>query len=832
MAQRHPHQTSPGHPAVDAHASFAARSSVAAVRAALMTGLVFGTALAALPAAQAQATASTAGARQYSIPAGSLEHALNAFAAASGVDFSADAGLLQGKTSRGLAGSYTVEAGFAALLDGQQLATSRQANGSYTLIQAHIQETDEQNARTLATVKVSASAPFSNDPIETYAGGQVARGARLGILGNVDMMDTPFSVTAYTAQIITDQQSATVGEVLRNDPSVRFTTPDGHNAENITIRGFDVNSSELALNGVYGMLPGAHVPTEFLDRVEVFRGPAAMLSGIAPSGSVGGVINLVPKRATDDPLTRITTSYTSSSLLGTAADVSRRFGDEKRLGIRVNSSLKYGETTLEDQTKRENFQSIGMDYRGNGWKVEMDAYSAHQNQANGSPLMVGFSTLGHVTEAPDPTKNALRGTYATQHTEAAMMRGEVQLTDHISAYAGFGQARYTYDGYINGTRVVLTKAAGDTGAATAATYNQGGYTHGTTGEVGLRGNFQTGIVSHQTVLSANAQQTTTGAASVATSSSYTTNIYDPISNPTLAGSHGNVVRTADNRYNSLSLSDTLGFYGDLVQLTLGAREQSVRQRMATPQAYDEDALTPFAGVVIKPWGPHVSLYANYIEGLSPGQTVSSSYANYGETLAPYKTRQAETGVKWDAGRVTNTLALFRIVKPSTVSIANSSGLPTLALDGEQRNRGVEWNVMGQLAPQWRILGGAAYTQGKQVRASTASNNGKKAAGVPEWTVNLGTELDTPWLLQGLSFNARVTYTDAQYLDSANTLEIPSWTRWDAGVKYDTRVSGKPLVLRLAVENLTNEYYWAGRFNDGYATVGEARTVKLSATVDF
>jgi iron complex outermembrane receptor protein len=792
-----------------------------------MTGLVLGGAFSTLPAAQAQTAAAAPEARQYNIPAGTLEHALNAFAAASGVEFSADAKLLQGKTSRGLAGSYTVEAGFAELLGGQSLAASRQPNGSYTLNQVLPQQS-QTNTTTLATVKVSSSAPFSNDPIETYAGGQVARGARLGILGNVDMMDTPFSVTAYTAQTIVDQQSATVSEVLRNDPSVRMTTSDGHNAENITIRGFDVNSSELALNGVYGMLPGAHVPTEFLDRVEVFRGPAAMLSGIAPSGSVGGVINLVPKRATDEPLTRLTTSYTSDSLLGTAADVSRRFGDEKRLGIRVNSSLKYGNSTLDDQTKRENFSSIGMDYRGNGWKVELDAYSAHQNQSNGSPLMVSFSTLGHVTEAPDPTKNALRGTFATQHTEGAMIRGEAQLTDHISAYAGFGQARYTYDGYLNGTRVIMLD---DSGKASAATYNQGGYTHGTTGEIGLRGNFTTGIVSHQTVLSANAQQTTTGAASVATSASYTTNLYDPISNPSLAASHGAVVRSADNRYNSLSLSDTLGFYGDLVQLTLGAREQSVRQRMASPK-YDKNALTPFLGVVVKPWGPNVSLYANYIEGLSPGVTVGSTYANYGETLAPYKTRQAETGVKWDAGKVTNSLALFRIEKPSTISVANTSGLPTLALDGEQRNRGVEWNVMGQLTPQWRILGGAAYTQGKQVRASTASNDGKKAAGVPEWTVNLGTELDTPWLLQGLSFNARMIYTDAQYLDAANTLEIPSWTRWDAGVKYATHVSSKPLVLRLAVENLMDEHYWSGRFNDGYATVGAGRTLKLSATVDF
>lgn len=512
-----------------------------------------------------------------------------------------------------------------------------------------------------------------------------------------------------------------------------------------------------------------------------------------------------------------------------AGDVSRRLGEEKRLGIRVNASLDHGETTLEDQTKRENFGSLAMDYRGQGWKVELDAYSAHQNQYNGSPLMVGFSTLGHVTQAPDPTQNALRGTFATQRTEGVMIRGETQLSRHLSAYGSFGQARYTYDGYLNGTRIIVLS---DNGKASGATYNQAGYTHGTTAEVGLRSNFVTGPVRHQLITSVNAQQTTTGAASVASSASYTTNLYDPIQNPALAGAHGVVSRSSDNRYNSLSISDTLGFYGDLVQLTLGAREQNVKQRLATPKAYDENALTPMLGVVVKPWGPDVSLYANYIEGLSPGITVASTYANYGQTLAPYKTKQTETGIKWDAGRFTNTLALFRLAKPSTISIANPTGLPTLALDGEQRNRGVEWNIFGQITSEWRVLGGAAYTEGTQVRAANASNNGKTAAGVPEWTANLGSELATPWLLRGLSFNARMIYTDSQYLDAANTLSIPAWTRWDAGVRYDTSVSGKPMVLRFNIENLTDKHYWSGRFNEGYATVGEARTIKLSATMDF
>lgn len=811
-------------------ATFAPNRTALAVRTALMTGLVLGAVSLSVPTAHAQSAAPAASAaRSYSISAGPLDRALNSFAAIAGVEFSSDASLLQGRSSRGLSGIFTVEQGFSELLRGQGLTVSRQSNGSYVLVKAAAEQGASSSAEvTLATVKVTGTTVSPTDLPASYAGGQVARGAKLGVLGNVDVMDAPFNVTAYTAQAIADQQAATVGEVLRNDPSVRFTTSDGHNAENITIRGFEINSSELAFNGMYGMLPGAHVPTEFLERVEVFKGPAAMLSGIAPSGAVGGVVNLVTKRATDQDLTRLTTSYTSTSHLAQSVDIGRRFGKEKRFGVRFNSSLGYGETALEDQKKRDNFFSLGMDYRGDRWKMEFDAYSTHQNQSNGSPLMVGFSTLGRVLDAPDSSKNALRGTFARQRTDGAMLRGEFELTRQLTAYAAAGTANYNYDGYLNGTRVVVTNANGN---ATGQTYNQAGYTRSTSAETGLRGNFGTGSIAHQVVASFSALQTTTGLASVATSSSYVTNIYDPISNPTLAAAHGAVARSSDNVYTSIALADTLSMLDDTTLLTLGARSQRVRQRMASPKAYDEDAITPMLGLVVKPWGPEVSLYANYIEALSPGVTVSSTYANEGETLAPYKTRQKEVGLKWEHASFINTFSVFSILKPSTISITTSASRPTLALDGEQKNQGFEWTTSGQLSQRVRVLGGATYTVGEQVRASSAANDGKKAPGVPAWTVNLGSEWDLPWI-SGLSVNGRVTYTGPQYLDAANKLELPSWTRWDAGANYRLTAWSKPVVVRFAVENLTDEHYWSGRFGEGYATLGSPRTFKLSASVDF
>lgn len=765
--------------------------------------------------------------KNYDIASGSLGDVLARFAGQAGVRLSFDPAWVSGQRSAGLRGSYSVDEGFAHLLAGSGYALNALGDSMYSLRKQPAANAGAQIQ--LAEITVTGQGERPGSLPKPYAGGQVARGARLGVLGNVDIMDAPFNVTAYTAQTIVDQQSATVAEVLRNDPSVRYTTSDGHNAENFTIRGFEVNSAELAFNGMYGMLPGAHVPTEFLERVEVFKGPAAMLSGIAPSGSVGGVINLVPKRASAEPLTRLSASYASDSRLGLAADIGRRFGENDRWGVRLNASASEGDTALDDQTKRERFAALALDYRGERWRLEMDAYLARQNQSNGSPLMVGFSTLGRVLDAPDPSKNALRGTYARQDSEGAAVRGEFDFHPQWTAYAALGAARYQYDGYLNGTRVVALTGNGN---SRGQTYNQEGYSRSVTAEAGVHGAFSTGNLAHKLNASMSLLRTRNGLASPMTSASYTTNLYDPLRTPSLAGAHGAASPTADNVYTSLALSDTVSMLDDALLLTVGARAQRVRQKMATPKAYDETAITPLLGVVVKPWGPSLSLYGNYIEGLSPGITVSTIYANAGETLAPYQTRQAELGVKWDSGAFTHTLSVFDIEKPFTVTSSGSgSALPRLTLDGEQQNRGMEWNMFGQLGHDVRLLGGAAYVRAKQTRASTASTVGRDAPGTPRWTANLGAEWDAPWL-PGLTLNARAIYTGAQYLDAASALQIPAWTRWDVGARYAMRLAGHPATVRASVENLADRHYWSGRFGEGFATLGAPRAFKLSMSVDF
>jgi iron complex outermembrane receptor protein len=276
--------------------------------------------------------------------------------------------------------------------------------------QAAVEKAAKQNNFTFEVVEVTADRGHQPNKLPpAYAGGQVARGGSLGILGNKDFMDTPFNLTSYTAQTIEDQQARTLYDVLRNDPSVRYTTPDGHIRENFTIRGFGVTAEEVAFNGLYGLAPNSHTEVELVERVEVLKGPSALLNGMSPDGGVGGAINLVPKRAGDEPLTQLTTDYTSDSHWGEHIDIGRRFGKNKEFGVRFNGVYRDGKTGVEDASKTQALGSLGLDYRDERWRVSLDAYDTKEKYENGSASSYSFAS--QVVDAPDPETNLMRGVW-------------------------------------------------------------------------------------------------------------------------------------------------------------------------------------------------------------------------------------------------------------------------------------------------------------------------------------------------------------------------------------------------------------------------------------
>lgn len=688
----------------------------------------------------------------------------------------------------------------------------------------------EPMAPALPPVVVSGQQDAIDQAPPAAPGGQVGSGARVGILGNMPVLETPFSVTSYTAEAIRNDQAQSVADVVSRDPSVRMASARSNINEDLTIRGFNVPSSDFALNGLFGLSPYWRVPLEAVERVEIIKGPSAALYGMAPGGSVGGVINLVPKRATDEPISSVTVGASSDSVLGTHVDLGRRFGTDNAFGVRLNVMHREGDTAINGQSTRQSLAALGLDFRQRRFRASLDLL---WNQERFDNVVRQFSLsplLGAVPAAPSG-KIAYPGLGWTDGRDgAALAKAEYDITDEVTAYASYGKRKLNWAAVA--ANPVLLNAQGD--------YSYfGGWQRmpvdSTSMEAGLRGHFRTGAVSHSLALAYTQLKQEQELGFYTGFPGGMSNIYSGqiFATPSIVGIANPTRPYLDTKLSSLALADTLGFMGDRLQVTLGARQQRVEGQSydfttgrPSGARYDKDALTPFVGVVFK-LQPSVSLYASYVEGLSQGDTapVSAALSNPGAVMPPYKSKQKEVGAKFDLGHAMATLALFELTKPSAGISGNTFGI-----FGEQRNRGVEASLAGEVARGVRLLGGATYMDGVLTKAATADLEGKKAIGVPRWQLNFGAEWDVP-AAPGLTLSGRYIYTGKAAVDAANTLHIPAWQRIDAGVRYATRLADRNVTFRLNVENLANKKYW-GTATAGYLFVGSPRTVNLSATFDL
>ena len=643
------------------------------------------------------------------------------------------------------------------------------------------------------------------------------------------MFDAPFNITSYTAQTIENQQARSIADVLANDPSARLSSARTNISDDFSLRGFPVASQDVALNGMYGLMPFFRVPVEMAERVEVLKGPSALLNGIPPSGNVGGGINVVSKRAGAAPLTRVTASYLSDSVFGAEVDASRRFGDQQQFGARANLAYRDGDTSIDQQGLKEVVGSLGLDYTTERLRLSADIIYQYEDIDKVVRQFSAGSALTKVPRAPDNDTNypGYGRSKMSDHTLA--VRAEYDVTDYLSVYAGYGDRHSKMDA-IAGNPTLLNSAGDFSSAPAWQVYVVDSHS----AEAGFNVDFETGPISHQlTVGASRVIQNSDIYFLFSGFSTRTSNLFDPVysETPSTSDLSGHPLKYTASELTSYAIADTLSMLNDQVQLTVGARRQQVKAQnfvmndgAPAGDPYDKGATTPSLGLVIKPWR-NESFYANYIEGLSQGPTAPIGSSNAGQMFAPYKTKQKEIGVKGDWGGFVTTLAAFEIKRPSGITQDS-----VFRLNGEQRNRGLELNVFGELTSNLRLLGGAAYTRGELTKTENGAFDGNDAVAVPKVQINLGTEWDTPFA-PGVTLSARGIYTSKQYIDQANQLDIPHSTRFDIGARYKTEVYEKPVVFRVNVDNLFNKNYW-GASNFGYLYVGDPRTVQVSATVDF
>ncbi|KAB0495049.1 TonB-dependent receptor [Pseudomonas vancouverensis] len=800
------------------------RSLKLAIRSALLslalTAATSPVALAAVPA-QLDATAT----RSYNIAPGPLGTILSKFAVEAGIALSFQPSLTDGLTSAGLSGSYTTQEAASKLLAGSGLDMVARGDGSYTLA---AQATDGSGGLVLGETTISATDGRNSALPAVYPGGQVARGGRLGLLGNTNVMDAPFSVSNYTSTLIKDQQAVTVADVLERDSSVRSTGQTGGVVDSFFIRGFPVgegNLGELAFDGVYGVAPNYRVFTEYAERIEVIKGPGALLYGMSPNSGVGGVINVVPKRSLDEDLTRFTASYAMNAQFGGHVDLSRRFGENREFGVRINGSTQGGDTAIDEQSRDVNIGSISFDYQGERLRTSLDLISQKEEfDAPSRPFLIA-SGVDIPSAANGRTNVTQEWGWAETRDKSALLSGEYDVNDALTVFAHAGGGKSDVSRMSDQTPTILN-SAGDTSSVPGYyKFEVERYTV----DAGARLRFDTGPVSHTTSLQVTRYRDELSRA-IINGAPILSNIYHPIDRPKPNIATPDPLKVSETELSGVALADTLSVLDERVQVTVGVRKQNIQSDNYNTAgyvttSYDESETTPMFGVVVKPWD-HVSLYYNYIEGLSKGDIAPATASNSGEIFAPYISRQQEVGVKVDYGTFTSTLSLFQIKKPSG-ELANG----VFSVQGEQRNRGVELNVFGEVAEGTRLLGGVTLLDADLTDTSVAANRGNKPVGVPEVQANLWAEWDLPWYL-GLTLTSGAIYTGRQYVNQANTQELDPWTRFDVGARYATRIAERPTTFRATVQNVFDREYWSGVASYGAFSQGSPRTLQLSATVDF
>ena len=683
----------------------------------------------------------------------------------------------------------------------------------------------------------------------------VEQAGSVGVLGDKEAADVPFSIRSYNEALILNQQPQTLGQVLENDPTIRTTTGFGIAGELFVIRGFALAGDDVGYDGLYGIMPRQLAAPELYQSVQVLNGASAFLNGAAPGGTgLGGGVNLIPKRAGAADLTRVTAGFTGPEHIGGSFDIARRMGSGGEWGIRVNGTARSGDVAINDEFRSTTVLGAAIDYNSGPLRASLDlAYQRVKVSHFRPKLSIGSLTV--IPEAPDASTNfGQPWQFTTLRDIFGQARLEYDVAKDVMLYAAFG-AR---DGAEEGVYSTPTLVNAATGEITVSSSFIPRTDNNEAATAGLRAKFATGGITHEVnaggsinwLVNRNAFEFYALAAE-------RNNLYAPVEvtpSTTVTFASGDLddpLPAARSRLTSVFVSDTIGFWDDRILLTAGARLQAIKVRSfsvatgAQTGAYDEDKVTPVFGVVVKP-AEGLSLYANRIEGLVQGAAAPVSgtdpvsgaplpVTNAGAVLPPFVSEQYEIGGKLTLRGLDLSLAAFRIDRETAILRPSSTQADALEFGpfGVQRNRGVEFTIAGELAEGLRLIAGGSVIDAKLRRTQNGVNEGAQAVGVPEYLVNANLEWDVPFV-PALTLTGRVVHTGEQAANIANTLFLDDWTRIDIGARYVAVVAGKPLTLRASLDNVADADYWASAFDSFRPDLqlGAPRTFKASLSYDF
>ncbi|MDW7599399.1 TonB-dependent siderophore receptor [Stenotrophomonas maltophilia] len=684
---------------------------------------------------------------------------------------------------------------------------------------------------TLPSVQVQEQRRVTGD----YAGGQVAAGGRVGLLGDKDFMDTPFNTVSYTESFIRDRQAKDLTDVIAaTDPTVFSNGVTGAWSENYAIRGFASSTSDTTFNGLIGMAPYYRTSPEMFERIEVLKGPSALLNGMPPGGSVGGSVNLVPKRAGEQPLQRVSANFASDAQFGTHVDIGRRLGTDKQFGIRFNGAYRDGDGAVGKQRKKVQLGSLALDWRGERARLSADLYSA-DDRVDGPARGVGLAPGVAIPRPPrgDTLINP-DWAYVDSQDKGAMLRGELDISDTLMAYLAYGTSRtdYRYNGSISAQ--TLNPAGDFTTVIGQLAFD----IRKQSADAGLRGSFHTGSVGHQLTIGADYFRRTVDRRPSVNEYVGTTNIHDaPV--PVFAPSPkmpGPSARRLDSRQTAFFVLDRISF-GDDWQWLAGGRfvrlDERAYDKRGTPQRHSRlSRFLPQTAVVWKATD-QLNAYASYVRGISLGQEAPFWTSNADTFLPSVQSRQLEVGLKYvPVEALTLGAAVFRISQPYQYAKPDSSDVGyTFVEEGTQTHTGLELTANGQLTDALQIVASASVLQARARDTGTPAYEGHQLVNVPKVRASVHVAYALPFV-QGLDVTGGWRYAGANVARADGAVRAPDYSVFDAGLRFQHRLHERAVTWNLSVDNVFNRFYWRDTGSSGgdyYLFPGAPRQARLSVT---
>ena len=600
--------------------------------------------------------------------------------------------------------------------------------------------------------------------------------------------DIPASIQVIPRQVLEDQQVIRLEEALRNVSGVTFGEANEGQGVDVSIRGF--NNAPILRDGFrqYGVFGTQTIPeVANLERIEVLKGPASILFGeIQP----GGVINTVTKKPLSNPFYQAEFQIGNRNLFQPRLDFSGPLTSDSKLLYRLNALYEQNDSFRDFD---QNFHRI-LVAPVVTWKISdrTDLSVLLEYVNNEQPADIGRVAIGdqvlytprsRITNEPDDSSQTetynvgydLEHRFSSNWTVRSAFRYlKRNITQNITFPFSFEETtgivtRYLYEGEIDNEQYSLQN--------------------------NIAGKFATGSVNHTLLFGVDLNRTNEEVLSLGLdfSAPLFLDIFNPVYRSFPSSDRKNLPVFSDDRTDT----DRLGVYlqdqitlTDSLKLLAGLRYDTVKQKLRSiPSIFNplgsnttqtDDAFTPRVGIVYQPI-QELSLYGSYSRSFTPNTGTSAD----GNFLEPEKGEGFEVGIKTDllTNRLSATLAYFDITKQNVATADLNNLLSFLVATGEQRSRGVELDVAGQILPGWNVIANYAYTDTEVTKDNTIPI-GNQLPGIPKHSASLWTTYEIQrGALQGLGIGIGFNYVGERQGDLQNSFRVGSYFLTDTAIFY-------------------------------------------------